>query len=497
MRLSDLLSTLRAVQVIGSADTIVTGFSMDSRRVEPGNMFVALTEPELADRRLFVADAAAAGATSVLLEEPLSAETEIAGLTEVIVPDAQVASALMAAKFYGEPSKRLTMVGVTGTKGKTTTSHLIAEMLESAKVTTGLIGTVSIRYPGISEKSPNTTPHAIELQKILSKMVQAGVQAVSMEVSSHALRLHRVAGIRYSVGVFTNLGGDHMNFHSSIEDYVQAKSMLMASVTDGVTVVNIDDARGPLMRASSLCECFTYGLSQDAVIKASDVKTSLAGSEFVLQCPFGVRTVETSLPGRFNVYNALAAAGAALALGVSLDTVVEVLRKTRGVPGRMESIDTGDLGFRVVVDYAHTAESMENVLQTLRNLNPRKLITVFGCGGDRDRTRRPKMAKTAAAYSDRVVVTSDNPRTEDPSAIIRDIVAGLVEDRVDSAVYDVVEDRAAAIAQAIREARAGDIVAILGKGHEDYQIIGHDRIHFDDREMARKAVSEVLGEVLP
>lgn len=495
MRLSDLLGTLRIAQVIGSADTAVTGFSMDSRRVEPGNMFVALTEPELADRRLFVADAAASGATSVLLQEPLPADAKVPGLTEVVVPDVQVASALMAATFYSEPSKQLTMIGITGTKGKTTTSHIIAEMLESAEMTTGLIGTVAVRYPGISEKSSNTTPHAIELQRILAKMVQAGVQAVSMEVSSHALRLHRVAGIKYSVGVFTNLGGDHMNFHNSIEDYVQAKSMLMA-VTDGVTVVNIDDERGPLMSASSLCECFTYGLSQNAVISAGDVRTSLTGAEFALQCPFGTRRVEMSLPGKFNVYNALAAAGAALALGVPLDVVVEVLRRTRGVPGRMESIDTGDLGFRVLVDYAHTAESMENVLQTLRNLNPRNLITVFGCGGDRDRTRRPKMGKIAAAYSDRVIVTSDNPRTEDPLAIIRDIVAGLVEDRIDSTVYDVIDDRAAAIAQAIREARAGDIVAILGKGHEDYQIIGHERIHFDDREVARQVVSEMLGEVL-
>ena len=494
MRLSELVKCLKIVKVIGPDDVSVTGFSMDSRRVKPGNMFVALTEPELADRRQFIPAAVSAGATSVLVEEQLPEEAVMSGVTQVVVPDVQVASALMAAKFYGEPARQLAVVGVTGTKGKTTTSHLIAEMLERAGIPTGLIGTVSIRYPGVHEASPNTTPHAIELQKILARMVEAGVKAVSMEVSSHALRLHRVAGIKFAVGVFTNLGGDHMNFHNTIEDYVQAKSMLMAAVADGATVVNIDDERGPLMKASSLCECYTYGLSPRAVIRATDIKTSLAGSEFTLHCPAGSCRVGMSLPGKFNVYNGLAATGAALSLGMPLDVIVDVLRKTRGVPGRMESVDTADLGFRVIVDYAHTAESMENVLQTLKALNPRKLITVFGCGGDRDRTRRPKMGKVAAKYSDRVFITSDNPRTEDPSAIIRDIVEGLIEDQVDRSLYTVIEDRAEAIKQAIKEARSGDIVAILGKGHEDYQIIGHEKIHFDDREVARQAILELLGE---
>ncbi|MFY9305727.1 MAG: UDP-N-acetylmuramoyl-L-alanyl-D-glutamate--2,6-diaminopimelate ligase [Bacillota bacterium] len=493
MRLSELIDCLKIVQVIGSSDIPVTGFSMDSRRIEPGNMFVALTEPELADRREFIPHAVSAGATSVLVEEPLRESGKLPGVTQVVVPDAQVASALMAARFYGEPARKLTVVGVTGTKGKTTTSHLIAEMLESSGTPTGLIGTVSIRYPGVLEQSPNTTPHAIELQKILAQMVESGVKAVSMEVSSHALRLHRVSGIKFSVGVFTNLGGDHMNFHGTMEDYVQAKSMLMAAVSDGSTVVNIDDERGALMRASSLCECYTYGLSKDAVIRATDVKTSLAGSEFTLHCPAGSRRVKMSLPGRFNVYNALAAAGAALSFGVPLDAIVDVLEQTRGVPGRMESVDTADLGFRVVVDYAHTAESMENVLQTLRDLNPQRLITVFGCGGDRDKTRRPKMGKVAAAYSDLVFITSDNPRTEDPASIIRDIVSGLVEDGVDQSRYTVIEDRAEAIERAVREARSGDIVAILGKGHEDYQIIGYEKIHFDDREVAGKVVRALVG----
>lgn len=488
MRLSELVDGLKIVQVIGSADVAVTGFSMDSRRVEPGNMFVVLTEPELEDRRQFIPHAVSAGATSVLVEEPLPEPHQMTGVTQVVVPDVQVASALMAAKFYGEPAQRLTVIGVTGTKGKTTTSHLIAQMLECSGTPTGLIGTVSIRYPGVAEPSPNTTPHAIALQRIFARMVEAGAKAVSMEVSSHALRLHRVAGIKFSVGVFTNLGGDHMNFHSTVEDYVQAKSMLMAAVGEGSTVVNMDDERGSLMRASSLCECYTYGLSSDAVIRASDVNTSLAGSEFVLHCPGGSRRVKMTLPGRFNVYNALAAAGAVISLGVPLDAIVDALERTRGVPGRMESIDTANLGFRVVVDYAHTAESMENVLQTLKGLNPRRLITVFGCGGDRDRTRRPKMGKVAASYSDLVFVTSDNPRTEDPASIIQDIVAGLVEDGVDRSHYMVVQDRAEAIEQAVREARAGDIVAILGKGHEDYQIIGNDKIHFDDREVASRVV---------
>jgi UDP-N-acetylmuramoyl-L-alanyl-D-glutamate--2,6-diaminopimelate ligase len=491
VRLSELLAALSIAQVSGSVDIDVTGFSMDSRKAEPGNMFVALTEPELADRRQFVPAACEAGATSVLVAEPLPCEARPPGLTQIVVPDVQVASALMAARFYGEPAKKLSMIGVTGTKGKTTTTYLVAAMLERAGLSTGLIGTVHIKYGSTTERSPNSTPHAVELQRILARMAAAGVSAVTMEVSSHALRLHRVSAIPYRVGVFTNLGGDHMNFHTSVEDYAQAKSMLMSLViVDGKTVVNIDDPRGEYMRASSLCECYTYGLSKQAAIWASDVKTSLAGSSFTLHCPSGTRTVKTQLPGKFNVYNALAAAGAAMAMGVPLDAIVEALAETRGVPGRMEGVDTEGLGFRVIVDYAHTAESMENVLQTLRNLNPRKLITVFGCGGDRDRTRRPKMGRVAVAYSDKVFITSDNPRTESPRAIIQDILAGF-GDQMDPGAYTVVEDRAEAIRQAIKAARPGDIVAILGKGHEDYQIIGHERIHFDDREVAQLAVDEL------
>ena len=488
MLLSYLLDGISIASVSGAVDIEVSGFSIDSREVQRNQVFVALAEPEMRDRREFVRDAAGSGACAVIVNRPLKGADRELGLTEVLVPDVQTASALMAARFHGYPARKLSLIGVTGTKGKTTTSYLVAGILNRSNLNTGVIGTIAVRYGKTAEVSKNTTPHAIELQRILAKMVDEGMSAVSMEVSSHALKLHRVAACSFDVGVFTNLGWDHMNFHSSPEDYVQSKAMLMASVAEGMTVVNTDDPRGSFMASASLCECLTYGLGEDAVLRALDLETSLEGSSFRVRSPYGSAYVETSLAGTFNVYNSLAAMGAAIARGIPLREAVEALRDVGGVPGRLESVDTGELGFKVLVDYAHTAESMENVLSTLKAIRPRKLITVFGCGGDRDRVRRPVMGKVAAKYSDMTFVTSDNPRTEDPSDIISDIVNGLQEDGVDPCLYEVVEDRGKAIENAIELASPGDIVVILGKGHEDYQIIGDTKRPFDDREAARKAL---------
>lgn len=485
--LSDLLDVLKVKKVYGDIGIDITGFAMDSRKVNPGNIYVVLTEPELQDRTQFIGNALEAGANCVL------ADHYIGDLpcTQIVVPETQVASASMAARFYSYPGTELSLVGITGTKGKTTTSYLVGEMLERLGISSGIIGTTGAKLHGIDLESTNTTPHAIDLQRILRKMADGGAKTVSMEVSSHALRLNRVSGCRFTVGIFTNIGHDHMNFHKSVEDYVHAKSTLFSRIVDGVAVINADDPWGRYMIDSTSCERLTYGFSEGALLRASNVETGEAGTKFLLKSPFGEYSVSTALMGRFNVYNCLAALGAAIGLGLDLRHAVDVLGELGSVPGRLEEIDSKGRGFKVFVDYAHTPESMENVLSTLKAMEPRRLITVFGCGGDRDRTRRPTMGKISAGYSDFTLITSDNPRTEDPEAILREIEAGMTEINVPKERYEVDVDRRASIHRAIAMAKRGDIVAILGKGHEVGQIIGREKFHFDDREVAREAIDNL------
>ena len=496
VNLKDLVAVLPEKTVTGPTDRPIRGIAYDSRRVEPGFLFVAIRGLRY-DGHSFIPEAVARGAAAVVGERAPAEH----GVPYVQVPSSRLALGLLAAAFYGHPSARLVLVGVTGTNGKTTTTHLVRWVLEAAGHPTGLIGTVHNIIGGRSLPVERTTPEAADLQRLLAQMRDAGLTHVVMEVSSHALALHRVAGCAFDVGVFTNLTQDHLDFHASMEDYAAAKARLFARLgrneipgTDKpgpkAAVINADDPWGPFMAARSSAPVITYGIRQPADLSARDVQVEPGGVRFVLVTRAGEVPVRLRLTGRFNVYNALAAAGAGLALGIDPATIARGLESLPAVPGRLERIDRGQ-PFAVLVDYAHTPDGLENVLTTVRELAGRgRVICVFGCGGDRDRGKRPQMGAIAARLADYTVLTSDNPRSEDPEAILDDIEAGIRQ--VAGAAYERVTERAAAIRRALELARPGDVVVIAGKGHEDYQIFADRTIPFDDRQVAAAAL-EAMG----
>ncbi len=400
-------------------------------------------------------------------------ELEVA---QVVVPDARAAMAPLAARFWGDPTGELRVVGVTGTNGKTTTAFLLREILEAAGIQTGLLGTVQQVVGGVEEEVERTTPEAIDLQGTFRRMLEAGDEACVMEVSSHALALHRADAIRFELALFTNLTQDHLDFHADMEDYFQAKRLLF-EMGPRVAVVNVDDEYG--RRLATEFDCVTFSAEGvNADFAATSVSFDPSGAEFSV----GETTVRTRLPGHFNVANALGAFAAATELGVTADVAAEGLARAERVPGRFEPIDEGQ-GFAVLVDYAHTPDSLENVLLAARRLSEGRVLAVFGAGGDRDRDKRPKMGRAGASLSDLAIVTSDNPRSEDPGAIIAEVVGGIEN----GADFEVEPDRRAAIALALRQARPGDTVVIAGKGHEQGQEFEDGRkLPFDDREVARE-----------
>ncbi len=476
---------------VGSgAAPAVESIEYDSRRVTAGTLFVAV-RGFVTDGHRFVADAARAGAVAALVEEPTGAS----GILEVVVPDTRRALGLVAHEFYGRPSERLATHGITGTNGKTTTSYLVDSILRETGRRTGVVGTLGYRLGGRFVPGDMTSPESLDLARLMVTMVDEGVTAVTMEVSSHALSLGRSIGTRFDTATFTNLSRDHLDFHGSLEEYAAAKRILFELLSgDGwkpgaTAVVNRDDAFGreliDYLVASDRVRVLTYGLSEGDV-RASDVATTPTGSRAMFHTPDGDFEVEIRLLSSFNVSNALAATGIAVSQGVPLDAIARGLTRVERVEGRLEVVDGGQ-DFTIVVDYAHTPDALVKVLEALRGLSPERLITVFGCGGDRDRGKRPMMGEIAAARSDVVIVTSDNPRTEEPATIIDEIVAGAGRGG-GGAEIEVIEARRDAIARAVELARTGDIVLIAGKGHEDHQIIGGTRIHFDDREEALEAV---------
>ena len=414
---------------------------------------------------------------------------------QVVVPDARAAMAGLAARFWGDPTGELRVVGITGTNGKTTTAFLVREILEAAGVQAGLLGTVQQVVGGVEEEVERTTPEAIDLQATFRRMLEAGDEACVMEVSSHALALHRADAIHFEVALFTNLTQDHLDFHGDMEDYFRSKRLLF-EMGPKVSIVNVDDGYG--CRLAEEFDCVTFSATgTDADFVAQDVSFDAAGAEFsVLQRPTGLKRVDmsrsrpvgggvgvrTGLPGDFNVANALGAFAATMALGVIPEVAAEGLARAERVPGRFEPVDEGQ-AFAVLVDYAHTPDSLENVLLAARRLTEGRLIAVFGAGGDRDRDKRPKMGRAGAAHSDLAVVTSDNPRSEDPEAIVAEVVDGIEN----GATVEVEPDRRAAIALALGRARPGDTVVIAGKGHEQGQEFENGRkVPFDDREVARE-----------
>ena len=477
MKLKQLFKEIPGVVIRGSKETLITGLSANSRLVSPGNLFVA-KKGLSHDGARFIPEAVAAGAAAVLtdLYDPFLP----AAVVQVIHPDTAALEAAIAVRYYRFPAETLSLVGVTGTNGKTTTTYLIKYLFDQLGIPSGLIGTVEWMVGSAILSSNCTTPDVITTHKLLYEMALAGCKAAVMEVSSHGLDQGRVEGLHFDTAVFTNLTQDHLDYHKTMERYGAAKALLFARSRR--SVVNADD---PF--AVSLPHTLTYGIEHPADLRAKDIVFSPKETRFTLELQGRSWPVILPLIGRFNIYNCLAAFGAVHLQGLPLEEALHHLRSFKGVRGRLERVPNKK-GLHIFVDYAHTPDALKNVLELLREIKKGKLVTVFGCGGDRDRTKRPKMGEVVEALSDIVLVTSDNPRSEDPSAIIAEIVSGFK--RPDQALVEV--DRAEAIRRAVRLAGPQDLVLIAGKGHETSQIFAHHTVDFDDRKMALLACAHSL-----
>jgi UDP-N-acetylmuramoyl-L-alanyl-D-glutamate--2,6-diaminopimelate ligase len=466
--------TLRDLFGPDAADVDVTALALDNRRVEPGTVFFCV-RGFTRDGHDYAADAVARGAVALVVDHPLSL-----GVPEVVVDDVRAAMAPAAARLHGDPTATLRTVGVTGTNGKTTSAYLVRALLEAAGEPTGLLGTVKSIVGGVEREVLRTTPEAIDLQASFAEMRDAGDTHCVMEVSSHALVLGRADAIHWAAAIFTNLTQDHLDFHPTMDDYFAAKQRLFEAQPT-VAVVNVDDPYGArLAREIDGPRLVTIAIDAPADLRATDIASDFAGSTFVA----GGLALRSPLPGRFNVYNVLGAVAAARALGVDDATIVAALPDVDPVPGRFEPVAVGQ-DFALVVDYAHTPDSLENVLAAARPLTRASLICVFGCGGDRDRTKRPLMGEISARLADRTIVTSDNPRSEDPDAIVAEIMAGIDG----GAAAEAIVDRRAAIERAVELAGPGDVVVVAGKGHEQGQELeGGRKVPFDDVGVAREAL---------
>ncbi len=492
MKLRDLLAKVPGLVKIseGSAlDMEVKGLCTNSHACKQGDIFIGMPGTRV-DGGDFWQSAIDSGAIAALISPEAAAKyPPTAEDMAIAIEDPIAAVAELATAFYNYPTQQLKMVGVTGTNGKTTITHLIEFFLLQSQLPTALLGTLYTRWPGFEETAVHTTPFAVELQAKLAQAVLAGSQYGVMEVSSHALAQSRVKGCSFEVGVFTNLTQDHLDFHEDMEDYFAAKSLLFNSeYLKGKAIINQDDSYGVrLIESLDRSKVWSYSVSDNSAdLYTSDLTYEPNGVRGILHTPKGKVEFRSPLVGQYNIANFLAAIGTVLYLGLELEAVVECFKEFPGVPGRMERVEiNSQQDISVIVDYAHTPDSLENLLIAARPFIPGKTICVFGCGGERDRTKRPLMGKIAAQLADVVVVTSDNPRTEDPQQILEDILTGIPD-----SVNPIVEiDRSAAIHAAIRDAKPGDGVLIAGKGHEDYQILGTEKIHFDDREQAREALA--------
>ncbi|MDR1321493.1 MAG: UDP-N-acetylmuramoyl-L-alanyl-D-glutamate--2,6-diaminopimelate ligase [Gracilibacteraceae bacterium] len=459
----------------------ITGLQADSRRVAAGDLFICVPGFHV-DGHDFAAAAVARGAAALLTSRPLDLPAP-----QIVVPDVRQAAGLVAAAFFGYPGEKLRLSGVTGTNGKTTVVHLIERVALAAGRPAGSIGTLGARFGGQTAPTAHTTPEAAELQGLLAQMAASGVREVAMEVSSQGLDLGRLGGCRFAAAVFTNLTQDHLDYHGTMERYLAAKAELFASLTApaGFALLNTDDEAGRRLAALTPCRLATYALDDPAAdYRAVNIRQTADGVRFTVRRGLTAEEVFCPVPGRFSVYNALAAWAWGLESGCGAETARRALAGAE-TPGRFELIRAGQK-FRVVVDYAHTPDGLANVLDAAREITSGRLLTVFGCGGDRDRGKRPLMGEAAARRSDHVVLTSDNPRGEAPEAIISDIAPGV---RGKGASWEIIPDRRTAIRRAVAMAAAGDTVVIAGKGHEDYQIIGAEKFPFDDREEARLALA--------
>jgi UDP-N-acetylmuramoyl-L-alanyl-D-glutamate--2,6-diaminopimelate ligase len=477
-------------QMVVTHDVQVRTIQYDSRSVHEGDLFIALRGSST-DGHRFVSQAISNGAKVVVMEDDAALPDSYfmhTGVVKVVVSNTRAALAQMAARFYGHPADQLTMIGVTGTNGKSTTTHIVKEILESNGIRSGLIGTIYHLIGFDRVPATHTTPESLELQELLARMVGSGCNAAVMEVSSHALHQHRTDTISFDAAVFTNLTQDHLDYHGSMDEYFNAKKRLFDGLdSDAHAIVNIDDPWGERIVSSCRATVCTYGVDNMlANVRATNVKLSVNGTSFAILEDATEVEITSPLIGLFNVYNVLAAWATGRALGIDREMLHRAVEHVAGVPGRFQRVSS-PFGWTAVVDYAHTPDALENVLNTLRTLVDRsagaRIITVFGCGGDRDRSKRPLMGRIASELSDRVIVTSDNPRTEDPDAIIDEVMAGVA-----SATVACETDRRRAIEQALTMAQPGDVVLIAGKGHEDYQIIGTQRVPFDDRRVVEEFI---------
>ncbi|MFC2950199.1 UDP-N-acetylmuramoyl-L-alanyl-D-glutamate--2,6-diaminopimelate ligase [Virgibacillus sediminis] len=484
MKLMELLWSIPFYETASSLENIaVNSIEIDSRKVKAGSLFVCIEGSEK-DGHHYAEEAARNGAVAILSEKRLEV-----GTPTIIVPDTVRALAMLAVRFYGNPTSNIPLIGVTGTNGKTTVSYLLESIFSQWHKKTAIVGTIQMKVGEDTFPVPNTTPDALFLQRAFFEMKKRGIDQAIMEVSSHALDMGRIYGCDYDIAVFTNLSQDHLDYHKNLEDYLWAKSLLFSQMGNKYeagnpkfAVLNEDDPASRKLAKSTAQHVVTYGMKRNALVMAKHVRLTAEGTYFELVTPQGNMKIRSKLIGMFNVYNMLAACTAAIVSGVPLATIRDGLEKIQGVSGRFEPVFAGQ-SYSVIVDYAHTPDSLENVLQAISRFARRKIYIVVGCGGDRDRSKRPLMAKAALKYADYALFTSDNPRTEDPASILHDMTQGLEKGN-----YEVIIDRKQAIKTAVSLAEEEDIILIAGKGHETYQQIGHTKYEFDDRKVAKDAI---------
>jgi UDP-N-acetylmuramyl-tripeptide synthetase len=479
MKLREMLKDVEDLHTEGSLDIDINAVHYDSRQVTPGSLFFCI-EGYKTDGHKYAGMAAEKGAAAVVLHRDIPLPE---GVVKIYTSDTRRAMGLISSAFYGNPTSNMILFGVTGTNGKTTTTYMIKSILEQAGKKTGLIGTIHNVIGTRTIPAERTTPESTDLQRLFSEMLQEGVEAAAMEVSSHSLALERVAGCSFEIGVYTNLTQDHLDFHGTLENYRNAKAKLFQQ--SRVSVINVDDESGRIILEALEGKAFTYGIHKPADIFARDIEIIAEGVSFNLHILGAKISINLHIPGIFSVYNALAAASACYAAGISLRDIQTGLNSIRGVPGRFELLDTGT-EYSVILDYAHTPDGLENILKTARELTEGRIVTLFGCGGDRDTTKRPIMGEIAGKYSDFCIVTSDNPRSEEPMSIINDILPGLQKT---GCPYEMIENRREAIEYALKSGKKGDVIILAGKGHETYQIIKGRTFHFDEKEI----VAEILG----
>lgn len=476
MNLSKLLKDLRIIKLDGTDRMEITGITFDSRRVKPGNLFVCITGFSM-DGHAFAKSAVEQGAIAVVTERDLG---DI-GVTCIQVENSRRALADLAAEFYGHPDQKFCLIGITGTNGKTTTTYLVKSVLEAMGKKVGLIGTNQNMIGNEIIPTSHTTPDSLELMRLFAHMAERGVEYVVMEVSSHSLAQDRVTAASFDVGAFTNITQDHLDFHNTMEEYLEAKGILFRLAKKGA--INIDDAGAEYLLSHASCSSMlTYGTKDTCDMQASCIELKEKGVKFSLTYQGEMHEVELGIPGMFSVYNAMTALSCLAAVGIDIKDAISCLKIARGVKGRIEMVETGR-DYSVIIDYAHTPDGLVNVISTIRGFAKGRILVVFGCGGDRDKTKRPKMGKIVSEMADLAIVTSDNPRSEDPNAIIKEILAGVKEGGGD---YVVVPNRFDAIEYALDHAQKDDIILLAGKGHETYQVLADRTICFDEREIVRK-----------